>query len=90
MGENQRERGGVEGRGGEMHRERGREGEEVPCREREARKVLYTCLHKLSKVCKTKPLVAYKFCFATKSLIIYFPYSSHSKNQTQPTKILKK
>jgi hypothetical protein len=67
-GENQREeegRGG-EGRRGEMQREREREGEgeEVPCRDREERKVLYTCLHKLSKVCYTKPLVTYKFCSA--------------------------
>ncbi len=47
------ERGGEERRGGEGRcREReGERGEEVPCREREERKVLYTCLHKLSKVC---------------------------------------
>jgi hypothetical protein len=71
------ERGGGEGRGGEerrgemqREREREREGEEVPCRDREERKVLYTCLHKLSKVCYTKPLVTYKFCFASKSLFI--------------------
>lgn len=75
----ERRRGG-EGRG-DAQRERERVKRCHAGRERRE-KVLYTCLHKLSKVCKTKPLVAYKFCFATKSLIIYFPYSSDSKNPT--------
>jgi hypothetical protein len=65
VGKTRESRRGGEGRGGERCRERERVKRCHAGRERRERYCTLVCT-KLSKACKTKPLVTYKFCFASK------------------------